>query len=290
MWYVTELICPFKRKLILQQCLTTAHFYPTAQYDTGLLFFIPMVVATGICMAATLCIFPESVGHSFRAKFPGVLNPLSTALDSIEAIFSKSNHNPLPEHLTDANHPDVLARLDDWAEEAKTIRSLLLSSLAGVAPLRAQQRYLKTDIAYSRLSGDDLRDVFDALASLQARSTGLASFFDILVSNARHQHLDSIVHNVQRVIQSRPASRPGSIHNGTPDHSENESEHSDHHERSYLAKHLPEFIHRRSSPTGVSHSHKGSHISLMDHLRKSQQPVGVYESQQYMNLERSFDK
>lgn len=34
---------------------------------------------------------------------------------------------------------------------------------------------------------------------------------------------------------------------------------------------------------------KGSHISLLDRLRKSQQPVGVYESQRYMDMELADD-
>lgn len=34
---------------------------------------------------------------------------------------------------------------------------------------------------------------------------------------------------------------------------------------------------------------KGSHISLLDRLRKAQQPVGVYESQRYMDMELADD-
>lgn len=34
----------------------------------------------------------------------------------------------------------------------------------------------------------------------------------------------------------------------------------------------------------------GSHISLLERLHKSQQPVGVYESQRYMDLERGDER
>lgn len=245
-----------------------------------------MVVATGICILASLTIFPESVGHSFRAKFPGVLIPLSKALGSVEDLFVQSQQDRLPDQLSvNGEDPIVLRRLDKWAEKSKTIRMELLASLAGIPPLRTQQRYLQVDFSYSRLSGDNLRDLFDDLAVVQARSSGLAFFFDILVSNARHTHLDSSVYTVKQAMESRPSSRPASIRGGPP-----EDEHTaEHHERTYF-KHLPEFIHRRSSPAGLSSALKGSHVSLMDHLRKSQQPVGLYESQQYMELEKAFDK
>jgi hypothetical protein len=236
-----------------------------------------MLVATGICILSSFTIFPESVGHSFRAKFPGVLTPLSVAVSSVEELFLESQRDPMPDHLLDSRDPIVIDRLANWAEKSTAIRAQLLSSLAGLPPLRAQRRYLHIDFRHSRLSNDDLRELFDRLAVVQARSAGLAFFFDILVSNARHAHLDSSVYTVKKVIDSRASSRPGSFRDAT-----DEDEQRSHH--------TPSFIHRRSSPAGLGHSHRGSHVSLMDRLRKVQQPVGLYESQRYMELEKAFDE
>lgn len=249
-----------------------------------------MVVATGICILVSVTIFPESVAHSFRAKFPGVLSPLAIAARSVEQLFEEAHNTPLPDDALDSEHPAVSKKLNQWADKSKIIRAQLLSSLAGLPAPRAQQRYLSVDFSYSRLSSDNLRDLFDRLAILQARSSGLAFFFDILVSNARHSHLDSAVHTVRQALESRPASRPASLHRETPSDDEDSCHEWRSHERSYLKRHLPEFIHRKSSPAGFGHSHHGSHVSLLEKLRKAQQPVGLYESQRYMNLEKAFDR
>lgn len=231
-----------------------------------------MVVATGICVLASVTVFPESVGHSFRGKFSGVLNPLSIAVGSVEDLFAESESSPIPGDDLASEDPAVLKRLEDWADKSKIIRAQLLASLAGIPPLRAQQRYLQVDFSVSRLSGDQLRGLFDRLAILQARSSGLAFFFDILVSNAKHSHLDSSIHNVRQFMDSQPSTRPGSVKEG------------------HGHRHLPGFLHRKSSPAGLGHSLRDSHVSLMDHLRRSQQPVAFYESFTYMELEKNFDQ
>lgn len=248
-----------------------------------------MAISSGVCLLASVTIFPESVGHSFRAKFPRVLEPLSAAVQSVEELFVRqANDTPLSTDIDDSQDLTVQRKLSDWADKSKAIRVQLLSSLAGLPPLRAQLRYLPVDISYSRLSSDHLRELFEDLAVLQARSSGLAFFFDILVSNARHSHLDSSVYTVRAAMESRPGSRPASIRNDTAGDGDTTPEPTEAHERSYVARHLPEFLSRRSSPAGFGL--RGSHTSLLEGLRKAQQPVGVYESQRYMELEKAFDK
>lgn len=233
-----------------------------------------MAVQGGIATVCSLLIFPESVSHSFQGKLVAVIDPLRQAMQSIEELFAES-----------ATGGDVDDRLEDWAGKSKTIRGELLQSLSGVPPLRAQQRYLSVDFSYGRLSGHDLRDMFDRIATLQTRSGGMAFFFDVIVTNARHLHLDSSAFSVHQASQSRPSSRPPSIREPTEDEADSDTDEL--HPRRF---HLPAFLHRRSgSPHGL-HSHKGSHVSLLDNLRKAQQPVGVYESQRYMDVERAFSK
>jgi hypothetical protein len=284
----------------LIQTLTTAVFYPTASYTTGLLFFLPMAVQAGLGVIAVLLVFPESVGHSFQGKFAGILSPLGSALKSIDALFVEASEQQVG---LDVGEEETVSRLENWAAKSKAIRLQLLASLAGIPPLKAQQRYLRVDFSYSRLSGHDLRELFDRLAVVQTRSGGMAFFFDVIVNNAKHTHLDSTAFSVHHVGQSRPNSRPASIREMTEVHGDDdddrpptptEHEPSDTHDRlSFATKrlHLNLFHRRSGSPFGhgQSFSHRGSHISLLDHLRKVQQPVGVYESQRYMDVERVFD-
>ncbi|WVQ94336.1 hypothetical protein IAU59_001415 [Kwoniella sp. CBS 9459] len=303
--------------------LTTAVFYPYNLYTSGLLFFLPMAIQAALGIFATLFIFPESVGHAFQSKFPGVLSPLAGAMKSIESLFEEAEHGlpPINDNsdllsASDARREaDFAAKLEDWADRSKSIRQQILQSLGGVPPLRAQQRYLSVDFSYSRLSGEDLRTLFDLLALVQARSSGMAFFFDVIVTNARHSHLDSSAWSVHHVSQSRPGSRAPSIRNETPteerrgsladdagpddggtvtppiDHHADDSTDALNQERgSYFSGKRLHFAFLRKS--GSSHAlgkeHKASHVSLLDHLRKVQQPVGVYESTRYMDIERSF--
>ncbi|WVQ83523.1 hypothetical protein IAT38_005664 [Cryptococcus sp. DSM 104549] len=310
--------------ILVDVSLTTASFYPKPLYTSGLLFFLPMAVQAGYGILCSFIIFPESVGHSFQSKFPGILTPLSTAMKAIDELYSEAEQDSeqaedtgdfLTAGTSQADDKFFADRLDDWADRSKDIRLELLKSLAGIPPLRAQQRYLSVDFSYSRLSGEDLRNLFDKLALVQARSGGMAFFFDVIVTNAKHSHLDSSAWSVHHVHQSRPGSRAASIRNeimddrshrgsvddgvggdGTvtppagPDTPEEHPEGSHHHGNYFGSRrfNLSGILKRSGSPHGLAGSHKGSHMSLLDQLRKTQQPVGVYESTRYMDIERNF--
>jgi hypothetical protein len=224
-----------------------------------------MAVQAGLSILATLLVFPESVGHQVQKKFGTIVSPLMRAMVDVQRLFDE----PVQEG-------DAAIRLEHWASRSKDIRSLLLQSLAGIPLCRAQQHYLIVDISYSRLSGLDLRQIFDSLAAVQSRSAGLSFFFDVMVNNARHTHIDSAIF-VARDASSRPSTRPPSVVEASePVSEESPSE-------MHFSKHFP-FL-RNGSP---SRHHKGSHISLLEHMRKTQQPVGLYESQRYMDIERAF--
>lgn len=274
------------------QAITTAVFMPNPYYNAGLLFFLPMAVQGGISAVASLVIFPRSVSSAFQGKFGGIVDPLLLGLRSTETLFAKAKDQAIPED--DERGADPEKRLDDWAEEGKATRAQLLQSLSGVAPLRALAKYLIVDFSYSRLSGNDLKEIFEQLVQLQIRSAGLGLFYDVIVSNARHSHIDSTAFRAQN---SRPVSRAPSVVEmsdmpnsarrsmdaatpavDTP--SDSESGH----------RHFPFFTTKKSF-SGLHNGHsKPSHSSLLDHLRKSQQPVGVYESQRYMDIEKVFEQ
>jgi hypothetical protein len=198
-------------------------------------------------------------------------------LGSIEQLFDHAN-------ALERTDSEAEEEFDQWADKSINIRKGLLSSLAGIPPLQAKQRYLYIDFSYTCLNGHDLRDVFDLVATLQARSTGLAFFFDVLVMNAKHSHLDSSAYSVHQISRqpSRSASRPVSIRDtpATPDEDPTQ-------DRSYFMR---AFHKRRLSPGPGSRSHRGSHLSLFEYMSKAQQPVGIYETQQYMELEKVFQE
>lgn len=267
-------------------------FLPDPFYGAGLLFFLPMAVQGGLASLATLTIFPRSVSDLFRTKFSGILDPLAQGITSTEALFQQARRRALPEELDDDY--DLAGRLENWAEESKAIRSQLLGSLSGVAPLRALARYLVVDFSHGRLSGHDLRRIFDQLVLVQVRSAGLGLFYDVICSNARHTHLNSAAFTAQAA--SHPPSRvtstvelsdmqPDRLPRGSVDSSNpptpgaGEADDSHHWQFPFFG------AKRASSPM---HNNRPSHVSLLEHLRKTQQPVGVYESQRYMDIEKVF--
>jgi hypothetical protein len=265
---------------------------PTPFYTAGLLFFLPMAVQGGISAITTLLIFPRSVSSVFLTKFGGIIDPLLQGMRSTETLFAKAKDHVSP----DDNDSDVRPedRLDDWAEQSRITRTQLLQSLSGVAPLRALTKYLIVDFSYSRLSGNDLKEVFEGLVILQIRSAGLGLFYDVIVSNARHSHIDSSAFKAQN--SSRPPSRVPSVVEMTDipnttrtsidvtPASASPSEHDSNH------RHFPFFTPKKSSSALHNGHAKPSHSSLLDHLRKAQQPVGVYESQRYMDIEKVFEQ
>lgn len=264
---------------------------PNPYYTAGLLFFLPMAVQGGISAIASLVIFPQSVSSAFQRKFSGIVDPLLEGIRSTETLFAKAQDQALPEDSDLGVRPED--RLDDWAEEGKATRAQLLKSLSGVAPLRALAKYLIVDFSYSRLSGNDLKEIFEQLVQLQIRSAGIGLFYDVIVSNARHSHIDSTAFQAQH---SRPVSRAPSVvemaeisganrrsMDATPvadTPSDSESGH----------RHFPFFTTRKSSAALNNGHAKPSHGSLLDQLRKAQQPVGVYESQRYMDIEKVFEQ
>ena len=239
-----------------------------------------MAIQGGLAILAAMFVFPESVGHAFQGKLVAVLQPLDTALLSIDELFDaagKVEVSTLPPSSDVDTTQHLAERLEYWADKSKAIRALLLKSLSGIPPLKAQQRYLKVDFSYSRLSGHDLRELFDRLAVLQARSGGIALFFDIIVNNARHSHLDSSAFRVQQAAASQPGSRPlsfaeltgsqqrASLDGGGSDAGNTHSSH--------------DLLHRRTE----------SHLAISRRMVR-EQPVGVYESQRYMDVERALDE
>jgi hypothetical protein len=146
-------------------------------------------------------------------------------------------------------------------------------------------------------------------------------FFDVVNSNAKHTHLDSSafsVHTPRREDTSRsgsrPTSRPSSIRGRdvadsttdlaalsdrrsgyvTPrasfqaiDDDDVRPEQDMHPEKLHKKNHFQHLFHRSASSGGLRDSHQSSHVSLLESLRKIQEPVGVFESERYMDVERA---
>ncbi|KAL1410159.1 hypothetical protein Q8F55_004164 [Vanrija albida] len=355
--------------IIMDVGLTLVPMYPYPFYKIGWIPIQPIFIQGGIGLLCALVIFPQSASHQFRTKFAGVVDPLHRAVKQMEVLFAEASHmdtfgvHDKPEASKEGDKPEPSKegyarnvsfdagtgerlrrdsetdhKLKEWGDRSAAIRQVLLGSLAGIPPLGAQMRYLPIDISFGRLSGKDLQEIYPLLAAMQARASGLSFFFNAIVNNVRHTHMDSAGFSAKGVLEqhdisrppSRAPSRPGSVRNipslrdlldhsdhdtgshtpraargsgrDTPPHDTDDDsqrdgahpEKDDHAFMKRLHKHLKHGgRHGRSrSPGrhGHGHGHKGSHMSLLEHLHKAQQPVGVYESQRYMDVERVEDQ
>lgn len=243
--------------------------------------------------------------------------------DSDPTVFGSDAASLEEDEKTDKKRENLIK----WAKTGACIREKFINSGAGLGPLKGQEHYLAKELAFSRYSGTDIQELFVPIQNVQLRSAGLSFFFDVLASAIQHTHLNSQAFNVAdsrpvTPVSSRPASlheeRRSSKHVVSPladDHHDRESStplgspsefaESDEHDmgrpdlstrsHSYSLRkrlHLPFDWHRSSgshgSPRTFSFGDKvASHTSLMDHLRKNQAPVGIFESMKYLEMERS---
>ena len=240
---------------------------------SGLLFFLPMAIQGGLAVLVSLVVFPESISHSFQSKFVNVLQPMSFALKDTETLFAAIRDQDLD--------------LDSLADQGLVIRQKLLQSLDSIGPLRLQLRYLRVDISYAVLSSGDLSATFKLLAAVQARAGGLAFFFDVVGHNVRHDHLDSTAWMAKdHARDHETVSDTGHQGNQEAEHHDRDTDHTPSHPNT------PNLSRNSSSEYVFSRpltpTNRGSHLSLLDHLRKVQRPVGLWESQRYMDVERPF--
>jgi hypothetical protein len=203
----------------------------------GFSIWKPIAIQCAVQLVCSVLIFPESVTSQFRRRFAAVLSPLEEAMGAMEQLFIQASevHSAFPHEgdesprvTFDDPEEHYHSKVTEWADRSDQIRQTLTSSLVGMQPLQGQLRYLPVDLSYGRLRGRDLAELFDILASVQVRASGMAFFFNAIVNKVRRTHLDSqgfsaqetITHTLSRPVSrmsgSRPTSRPGSVMGSRP--------------------------------------------------------------------------
>ena len=93
-----------------------------------------MAIAAGISILSSFAIFPESVGHAFRTKFTGVLQPLSASLISVEELFQQAKDHD--HEVDDARWiplEDARTRLSYPGEREMIERALSILAATGLS-------------------------------------------------------------------------------------------------------------------------------------------------------------
>ncbi|KAF8510808.1 hypothetical protein BU17DRAFT_55138 [Hysterangium stoloniferum] len=239
--------------------LTTAPLYPYNNYAIGEAVVRPIVFHAALSLLASVLIFPETVNAQFVKRLKSVMVHLSGAMEKQNGLLRTS---PLAEDFNSG-----------------TVSALISDAEGALAPLEASARLIKRDLQYGRFNGNDLRELQMFARKLTMRAAGIAHFYNIM--DWRRSKFP------QPLAPSRggtPSATPNPTRPPSPSGSQHENSANDSQrgQSSWTASvtSLPKRLQRSGSVL--------TNNMLRDVLNRSQEhhPVGVFESQYYMNIEK----
>lgn len=210
-------------------------------------------MASALSLVGSILIFPSTISAQFTSRLQDVLTPLISALDLHRTLLN----TPFPNDLT------------QYTGKITAASDLIKASEGALGPLAASARLMKGDLIYSRFAPVDFKPFQLMCRRMSGRTNGLATFFSLVGigpgadSLAPNSALDTPVEGTSFVeddkgkpqMSTAPSSKvPTSF-----------SQKHDHH--SLLRPH--------TSPSYEKPS--GGH--------ETEQAVGIFESQRYLNLE-----
>ncbi|KAL0959307.1 hypothetical protein HGRIS_014571 [Hohenbuehelia grisea] len=281
----------------LDIALTTAVLFPYPFYNIGKAIIIPLGFHSAIALLTSIFVFPSTISAQFTTRLSTVLSPLKQSIDTHRLLLKKDSE--------DADFPTM----------AESARATVRESEAGLVPLAASARLLRSDLIYSRFAPSDWRDLQKTARRIAVRANGLNVYLGLVdpskpkfpVTPAPSAPVTPVAHTP---AHSRPPSvapirthdLEGKANRGdqsetvtptatTPTLASATTRHTEAH-----GHHFP-FIHGHHGHHGhahrhSSHAHAHSHIlhTNLLHLSLTRSPkpehaVGVFESQRYLNLE-----
>lgn len=268
---------------------------------------VPVAFHSVIAILVSLLVFPESVHGQFRRRFNAVFTPLTQALYSQPELLTMESVAERESELFDA----ALALFQSRIRTAET-------ALGG---LRAARRLMRRDVAYGRFGADDFKKMHELARRMTVRAHGMAFYFKIM-DPSRHRFPGTRTPGTHTPLQRTPAhSPPGSPPTTPGTHAAHvapggilnvgprsptssitsrrrRAVHRIHHAHlssplHNLFQHFP--LHMRMHGHGYGH-HGGGGASLFapsldphgPGLAPEAGPVGVFESQAYLDLEARF--
>ncbi|KAJ7172199.1 hypothetical protein C8R46DRAFT_893839 [Mycena filopes] len=245
--------------------LTTAALFPFPFYQecipTGQVIILPIAIHSAVALLCSIVIFPSTISSQFTTQLALVLAPLAKSFELHQAILKKDPYSP------------------EFSSAAATIAASVAKSEAGLIPLAASVRLLKSDLVYSRFTPTDFIALQKVAKRMAVRANGMTRYFTLL--DPMREKFPVTPGPGTPVpgtpIISRPPSPPR-----TPTQEEHDTD----------GDSLPPTPTRRSRHSHhPSHHHNLLHNSLL-HLslgrKKHEHAVGVFESHRYLDLEANL--
>ncbi|KIJ33026.1 hypothetical protein M422DRAFT_265055 [Sphaerobolus stellatus SS14] len=248
--------------LCIDISLTIAQLYPYPNYAIGETVVLPIAVHSGLALLVSATILPETVNAQFVKRLNAVMRPLAKGINGQKGVLEVSP-------LSDDFNPEPFAELVSRAELALT-------------PLSASARLIKREISYGRLNGNDLREI--QMFGRKLTASGMSHFYRVM--DTRRAKFPETPLPSQA---ASPAMTPMHTRMGTPigsDDSDHRSSIDQNNVRHSVQTNSATSLHRKLH---LHAHHNPFHTHLIkDAINQSQEhhPVGVFESQFYMNIER----
>ncbi|KAE9392227.1 hypothetical protein BT96DRAFT_924850 [Gymnopus androsaceus JB14] len=227
--------------------LTTAALIPYPYYIVGRAILVPLAFHSVISVLAALVLFPESLSSNFTKRLAAVFTPLQKSTEI---------------HLKLLRLTPGAECVDEFKENINVLAGVIAQSEAALGPLAQAARLLPSEVVYSRYSPRDWRPLQDLVRRIAVRANGTMLYF-ALIDPTR-----------ERFPMSPATTRPGTpLSPSSPVERHQELPHQHH-----LSNLLHIALHHHSNRSHNRFSSHGSH-----HVVAS--PVGVFESQRYLDLE-----
>ncbi|EJD55665.1 hypothetical protein AURDEDRAFT_78909 [Auricularia subglabra TFB-10046 SS5] len=129
-------------------------------FQLSRIILIPAATHAGVSLLCSLIVFPQSINAQFIKCLAASLTPLESAIRTQPRILSLS---PYSEEF----------KLDDF-------RAHLHTAEASIIPLAASARLMRRDLSYGRFNGEDLKHIHVIARQLLIRGEGMSFFFKLL--------------------------------------------------------------------------------------------------------------
>ncbi|KAJ7632836.1 hypothetical protein FB45DRAFT_744966 [Roridomyces roridus] len=243
--------------ICLDILLTTAVLFPYPFYlacAVGRSIVVPISMHSAISLVCSVFIFPSTISSQFTTQLTLVLASLTKSFELHQSILKLDPYSAA------------------FASMVSTNAASVAKSEASLAPLAASARLLKGDLVYSRFAPTDLIALQDVAKRMAVRAHGMTLYYQIIEPGR----------------ERFPVSTPATPAPASPVPSRPPSPVREH--RDSVAEDSLPTTPTRKSRHSYFHNHHNHHNLLHNSLlhlsrKKHQNPVGVFESQRYLDLE-----
>ncbi|KAG5638781.1 hypothetical protein H0H81_010202 [Sphagnurus paluster] len=260
--------------------LTTSVLFPFPYYKVGKAVVLPLVFHSAIALVTSILVFPSTISAHFTTCLEGVLSPLVAALELHQSTLTFPPHAP------------------EFAETAALIGKTVGQSEAGLTALAAATRLMPSDLIYGRYAPGDFLAFQDLARRIAGRGNGMGVYFTIIDPTRQRFPVTPAPSVPGTPILSRSPTRQSPRPSRVPSRAMSPERDATDSPGSILRGRRGAASPARSLRSH-SHNRQASHLNLHRHIHhnllhhafhyrgttRSENVVGVFESQRYLNLE-----